>query len=215
VLPVHIRHLVSLYPWESYTVKHELASTVAVRMTDSTDQAVEQIPALAAWVNICRKDGPVLVHCQAGLNRSSLVVAMALILEGSTADAAIALIRQKRSPACLCNPAFENWLRAQRGPRETYASQCTRVYTRRGKVAHLKAPFGTIANGRTLCPVMPSWPDEWLGTGSQAEYDLAASLPLCKACGERARGEDLYYSEPSQWMAPDGSPSPAVQEAAS
>lgn len=112
VLPGHIRHLVSLYPWEHYTVRHELASALAVRMTDSTDQDPGQIPVIAAWVNTCRKDGPVLVHCQAGLNRSSLVVAMALMLEGSTADEAIALIREKRSPACLCNPEFENWLRS-------------------------------------------------------------------------------------------------------
>jgi len=62
-------------------------------------------------VNACREDGPTLVHCQAGLNRSSLVAARALVLGGMTADDAIALIREKRSPACLCNPAFERWLR--------------------------------------------------------------------------------------------------------
>jgi protein-tyrosine phosphatase len=111
VLPDHIRHLVSLYPWESYTVMHELDSAVAVRMHDSTEQALEQVPVLGAWVNACRKSGPVLVQCQAGLNRSSLVTAMALMLSGITADAAIALIREKRSPACLCNPMFEEWLR--------------------------------------------------------------------------------------------------------
>jgi protein-tyrosine phosphatase len=113
VLPKHIKHLVSLYPWEAYKVRHELSSAVSVRMLDSTEQTAAQIPALAAWVNVCREDGPVAVHCQAGLNRSSLVVASALMLDGMTADAAIALIREKRSPACLCNPAFEEWLRGQ------------------------------------------------------------------------------------------------------
>jgi protein-tyrosine phosphatase len=65
VLPDHIEHLVSLYPWEQYEVNHELASTVAVRVHDTTSQAkdLEQIPALAGWVNACRKTGPVLVHC--------------------------------------------------------------------------------------------------------------------------------------------------------
>jgi protein-tyrosine phosphatase len=42
---------------------------------------------------------------------SSLVTARALVLSGLTADEAIALIREKRSPACLCNPSFERWLR--------------------------------------------------------------------------------------------------------
>ena len=116
VLPDHIRHLVSLYPWESYTVRHEVASAVAVRMHDAADQATDQIPALAVWAGTCRKSGPVLVHCQAGLNRSSLVTAMVLMMDGLTADEAIGLIREKRSPACLCNPEFEKWLRSRGRP---------------------------------------------------------------------------------------------------
>ena len=68
--------------------------------------------AIATWVNTCRETAPTLVHCQAGLNRSSLVAARALVLGGRTPDEAITLIRRKRSPACLCNPAFERWLRA-------------------------------------------------------------------------------------------------------
>lgn len=111
ILPKHINHLVSLYPWESYTVQHELDSSLVVRMYDSEEQAFEQVSAIAAWVNVSRESGPVLVHCQAGLNRSSLVVAKALMLGGKTADEAISLIRTSRSPACLCNPAFEKWLR--------------------------------------------------------------------------------------------------------
>ena len=62
--------------------------------------------------------------------------------------------------------------------------------------------FSTIRNGSTLCPVMPEWPGEWLGTGGQAEYEKAASLPLCKACAKAAGGEDEYYAEPSQFTDP-------------
>lgn len=112
VLPDFIDHVVSLYPWESYEVRHPLRSRTEVRMLDSVDQGFEQVDDLAAWVNECRATGPVLVHCQAGLNRSSLVAARALMLAGSTADDAIATIRKRRSPACLCNPSFERWLRA-------------------------------------------------------------------------------------------------------
>lgn len=106
VLPVEIEHLVSLYPWEAYTVQHELKSALTVRMYDSTDQGMAQVDAIAAWVNVAAEDGPVLVHCQAGLNRSSLVVARALMLRGRTSGDAIGLIRERRSPACLCNPSF-------------------------------------------------------------------------------------------------------------
>ena len=81
-------------------------------MYDSEDQALEQVEAIARWVNACRETGPVLVHCQAGLNRSSLVVARALMLAGKSAEDAISTLREKRSPACLCNHAFEEYLRA-------------------------------------------------------------------------------------------------------
>lgn len=73
VLPDFVEHVVSLYPWESYTVNHNLSSRLEVRMYDSTDQEFDQVDGLAFWVNLCRQTGPVLVHCQAGLNRSSLV----------------------------------------------------------------------------------------------------------------------------------------------
>jgi protein-tyrosine phosphatase len=111
VLPTFIKHLVSLYPWEHYTIKHELSSAMSVTMYDSLEQNTEEVDAIATWVNVCRKTAPVLVHCQAGLNRSSLVAARALMLSGKSADEAIKILREKRSPACLCNPAFEQYLR--------------------------------------------------------------------------------------------------------
>ena len=113
VLPDFIKHLLSLYPWERYEVRHELRSDRTVEMYDSLEQTFDQVDELAAWVDERRKTGPVLVHCQAGLNRSSLVVARALMLSGMSADDAIATIRKKRSPVCLCNPSFERWLREQ------------------------------------------------------------------------------------------------------
>lgn len=110
-LPSLIQHVVSLYPWERYRVDHELLSFLEFRMYDSLHQTFEQVERLATWVSECMDNGPTLVHCQAGLNRSSLVAARALMLQGRTADEAIRLIRESRSPACLCNPAFEQHLR--------------------------------------------------------------------------------------------------------
>lgn len=111
-LPNDIVHVVSLYPWEQYKARHELRSVLSVVMYDSEDQGFAQVEAIASWVNACRDDGPTLVHCQAGLNRSSLVAGRALMLAGLDADEAIWLLRHKRSTACLCNPAFERYLRS-------------------------------------------------------------------------------------------------------
>lgn len=113
-LPLNIKHLVSLYPWEKYRHDEEhLRSSLTVRMYDSTSQAMDQVVSLARWVNTCRAEGPTLVHCQAGLNRSGLVSALALMIgpEDLTADEAIYMLREHRSPAVLCNPHFVKWLR--------------------------------------------------------------------------------------------------------
>lgn len=109
VLPDFIEHVISLYPWERYALKHEVKSSLTVRMYDDAlgRQAFDQVDTIAAWVNWCVDDGPTLVHCQAGLNRSSLIAARALMLRGRRASTAIAMLRDRRSPACLCNPAFE------------------------------------------------------------------------------------------------------------
>lgn len=113
VLPEHIKHLVSLYVWEKYRVKHEISTQMYVQMSDSLTQGFDQLDALAQWVNHCRTTGPVLVHCQAGLNRSSLVIARALYLsEGWPGEEIVELLRAKRSPAVLCNTAFEAEVRS-------------------------------------------------------------------------------------------------------
>ena len=52
----------------------------------------------------------VLIRCQAGLNRSGLVLALILIKDGLTPEAAIKLIRDNRGPDALFNSNFTNWL---------------------------------------------------------------------------------------------------------
>ena len=52
----------------------------------------------------------VLIRCQAGWNRSGLIMALVLIKEGYSAQEAIDLIRKQRSPNALCNPRFVAWL---------------------------------------------------------------------------------------------------------
>ena len=114
VLPSCISHVVSVYPWESYQVHHDLKSNLQFIAEDSVSQDLSQFADLARWVNAARKTGDVLVHCAAGLNRSSVVTALSLMmLHDMTATEAIALLRKKRSPECLHNPAFEAWVREQ------------------------------------------------------------------------------------------------------
>lgn len=111
ILPEFIDVVVSLYPWERYVINHA-AERIEIEMHDDINQSLKQVDELARLVNEHRNRGKnVLVHCQAGLNRSSLIVARALMLsEEYTGTQAIALLREKRSPACLCNTTFERYL---------------------------------------------------------------------------------------------------------
>lgn len=117
-LHAQFRHLISLYPWERYKFQRARMDTeVYVAMFDSEDQGFEQVDAIARLVNVCRSEGPTLVHCQAGLNRSSLVVARALWLQPGvpdvrSGDEIVEYLREIRSPAVLCNPAFEAEVRS-------------------------------------------------------------------------------------------------------
>lgn len=112
ILPRHIQHVVSLYPWEEYDVVHDLDSFKAFTMYDSIEEDPFGAVYVADYVNMRRVEGCTLVHCQAGLNRSGLVAALALIRgpEQMTGAQAIHWLRAKRSPAVLCNPAFEEFV---------------------------------------------------------------------------------------------------------
>lgn len=107
-LPGNIEHVVSLYPWERYSTHGNVRSELYVEMFDHEDQGMQQVSSIALWVNACRQSGPVLVHCQAGLNRSSLIAARAIYLDtGDSGADILADLRTNRSDAVLCNPAFE------------------------------------------------------------------------------------------------------------
>lgn len=108
-------HIFSLYMWEKYThastTKHS-----SVTMYDSRTNPidVENVEGLSDEVVRALGDGGnVLVHCQAGINRSNLVAARALMKwKGLSAGEAIDLLREKRSPLVLANKTFEEYLRS-------------------------------------------------------------------------------------------------------
>ncbi len=59
-------------------------------------------------------------------------------------------------------------------------------YLEHGDVLHaLNSASGRVA----LCGRMPTWfRGDWYGTGSQREYERAASLPYCRQCYRLAAG---------------------------
>jgi len=76
-----------------------------------TSASARRVVELARHAHRRWTDGDrVLVRCQAGVNRSGLVTALVLMLDGMTAHDAIALIRARRAPAVLDNRAFVRWL---------------------------------------------------------------------------------------------------------
>jgi len=117
VLPAFIKHLISLYPWERYKIQSELDTELYVRAYDATVEALEpQLARISELAVACLQKGKTLIHCQAGLNRSSLIAALALLKMGAgTPREVIELLRSKRSPAVLCNKSFEAWLLVTNG----------------------------------------------------------------------------------------------------
>lgn len=112
-LPDEFGFVVSLFPAGKYVLGPD-TDRVQVRLMDGPeipDPAL--LEALGRIVNRQRHEEAktVLVHCQAGLNRSALITTRALILDGMPAADAIALLRHRRSPYVLCNPQFEQYLR--------------------------------------------------------------------------------------------------------
>lgn len=109
LLPDSFDFVLSLYPWEKYRLTGD-TTRKEVKMYDSLEQAFDQVDELAQEVADLLAEGrTVLVHCQAGLNRSGLLAARALMFMGHTGKEAIELLR-RRSPLVLCNEAFEEWI---------------------------------------------------------------------------------------------------------
>ena len=79
-------------------------------MTDFDPEADLWLPVFEAHAD-WKAGKRVLIRCQAGLNRSGLVMALVLIRDGHTPEEAIELIRQQRGDIALCNRIFERWLR--------------------------------------------------------------------------------------------------------
>ena len=69
----------------------------------------EILDAVAAFVDTCVRFGSaVYVHCQAGMNRSALVVARTLMRQGMSGQEAVDLVRERRKGAL--GDEYAEWL---------------------------------------------------------------------------------------------------------
>ena len=118
-------HIFSLYKWESYKDTGNLGpDTVHKAWTmydghgeilaqDENENPVDLGEIVYQIVSALNKGGNVLVHCQAGINRSNLLTALVLrAWKGLTSAEAIDLLRRQRSELVLANKTFENYLRS-------------------------------------------------------------------------------------------------------
>lgn len=106
-------HVFSLYMWEQYKTDPS-TKRIEVKMYDSRHDPIdiETVESMSDEVVAALADGGnVLVHCQAGINRSNLVATRVLMKwKGLSARDAIRLLREKRSSLVLSNKTFSDWL---------------------------------------------------------------------------------------------------------
>ena len=115
--------VISLYAWSnpaSWGVKELRYGFYDGDMKDIDFEIIEHLVDVAydEWKN---KGKRLLIRCQMGYNRSSLIFCQVLMRDGYTAKEAIALMREKRSSWVLCNAEFENYLLRLDEPEETFA----------------------------------------------------------------------------------------------
>lgn len=111
----------SLYKWERYSLDESTAlhewtmydSRAGVEVSDEDGNILDINDIASQVVDALDKGGNVLVHCQAGINRSNLTATLALRQwKGLSSTEAIALLREKRSRLVLANRTFEDYLLA-------------------------------------------------------------------------------------------------------
>ena len=103
--------VVTMYAWASPVDWHVKEIRFGVMDGDLSDIDTKLLHEIVVAAHTDWKAGKrVLVRCQAGINRSSLVAALVLIREGYSARKAIDLLRERRGQAVLSNRNFQQWL---------------------------------------------------------------------------------------------------------
>ena len=104
--------VVTLYAWANPTDWFVREVRFGFYDADVIHLDTDELHDLVAMAHRDWKAGRrVLIRCQAGLNRSGLVMALVLVRDGHSPEEAMSLMRQRRSRHVLCNGDFERWLR--------------------------------------------------------------------------------------------------------
>lgn len=106
--------VVTLYPWAAPVGFGVEERRFGFPDGDLIVEYTDRIEALADWAHAEWASGRrVLIRCAGGMNRSGLVTALVLLRAGYSADEAVALIKQRRSPQALTNPSFLAYLQSR------------------------------------------------------------------------------------------------------
>ncbi len=106
--------VVTLHAWSNPVDWHVREIRQAFHDGDVDEFDQEDVSFLASLVLSDWSAGKrVGVRCLSGLNRSGLIVGLVLIRAGYEPQAAIDLMRSRRSRNVLCNCAYESWLLQQ------------------------------------------------------------------------------------------------------
>lgn len=106
------RAIVTMYAWAKPAYWEIQEMRYGIYDSNMEDLDLERLGEVVQFAHKHWKKGDrILIRCQAGLNRSGLVTALVLMLEGTTANEAILCIRQNRGSDALFNQNYVNWLR--------------------------------------------------------------------------------------------------------
>lgn len=92
---------------------HQQIFTTHFQDSETTFPSVGLLHGVADLINRLRDEGQVLVHCMAGINRSGMVTALALIKSGMKPAEAVELLRSLRDRDVLSNRSFYKWILEQ------------------------------------------------------------------------------------------------------
>jgi protein tyrosine phosphatase len=111
ITPEHFDTVVTMYAFAKPVDWFVKEFRFGIYDSDMKDFETEELHDLVVAAHKDWKKGKrVLVRCQAGINRSGLVMALMLIRDGYEPKDAIHLMREKRGQAVLANKHFEKWL---------------------------------------------------------------------------------------------------------
>lgn len=112
-LPDFIDHVVSMYKWGEYRLNEEQTRDTFTMYDSEGPVDIDTVnAAVASALEALNEGKTVLIHCQAGINRSNLVASIVLMKHlDITAVEAVSLLREKRDPYILSNTDFEQYVR--------------------------------------------------------------------------------------------------------